>query len=118
MEKEVSSTKIDNPPDKFSPGDEFVFESKLTDPATGNSAGTDGGYCVLVHPARKGAIAQCSVTLFLKDGTIAVEGGTRFAKTLVIPVVGGTGTYEGARGSLLVEELKGKRSNLTVHLLP
>ncbi len=117
-EKEVSSTNIDNPPDKFSQGDEFVFESKLTDPATGNSAGKDGGYCVIIHAARKGGSAQCSVTLFLSGGTIAVDGGVRFAKTFSLPVVGGTGTYEGARGSVLIEDLKGGRSNLTVHLLP
>ncbi len=103
VERAGSETEIDNPPrKKFSQGDEFVFEGKLTDLATGDPAGSDGGFCVVVKAARQSATNQCSVTLFLRDGQIALVGGVQFrrgAGTFTVPVVGGTEAYEGARAS-------------------
>jgi len=122
VERAGSETEIDNPPrKKFSQGDEFVFEGKLTDLATGDPAGSDGGFCVVVKAARKGAASQCSATLFLRDGTIALDGGIQFqqGRAFTVPVVGGTEAYEGAQGSVLIEDRKGKPiADFTVHLLP
>ncbi len=123
VESELSSTEIANPPlKKFSQGDAFAFQGKLTDLATGDPAGSDGGFCVFFKAARQSATGQCSATLFLRDGQIALGGGVQFrrgVRTLTIPVVGGTEAYEGAQGSVLIEDRKGKPlADYTVHLLP
>jgi len=118
VERTVQNTQVHNPPKGFSQGDEFVFRSKLTD-TSGQRAGTDGGYCIFTKAARRSPVAECSASLFLSDGKISVSGGANLGgRKVLLPVVGGTGAYEGAQGTLLVEERKGNKSDLTVNLQP
>jgi hypothetical protein len=60
---------------------------------------------------------QGSFTLYLADGEIAVTGGHATTSRFTLPVVGGTGRYAGARGTLAVAPGKGETARLTVTLL-
>jgi len=115
---------IDNPPKmrnpenpRFSPGDGFVFTSRLFNEAN-KRIGTNHVHCTVT---RGGTFArargQCNSTLALRDGTLAISGLLR-GENPAIAVVGGTGAYEGARGSITFRDLPRGRTEDTIHLLP
>ena len=71
----------------------------LLDPATHARAGRSHGVCQVTVPGPR-AVALCSQTLVIKDGTLAIQGAYPFVKkTVVFAVVGGTGKYDGASGT-------------------
>ena len=70
-----------------------------------------------------GATAEISGQLFLVGGSLRAEGIVHISggpSRFELPVVGGTGRFVGARGSLRVRDLiaSGDRSAMTVRLLP
>jgi hypothetical protein len=115
---------IDNPPKarnprnpRFSPGDGFVFTSPLFN-EDNKRIGTIHVFCAVT---RGGTFArargQCHGTYALRDGTLAVSAVLR-GDNPRIAVVGGTGAYEGARGSITFRDLPRGRTEDTIHLLP
>ena len=64
------------------------------------------------------ARSQCNGTYALSDGTLAASAVVRGGQLPTIAVVGGTGAYEGARGSITDRDLPRGRVEATVHLLP
>jgi Allene oxide cyclase barrel like domain len=94
-----------------------VFRGKLTD-TSGQPAGTDGGYCVITKANRRNPVGECSATLFLQDGKITVSGGVNLRGNMLLPVVGGTGTYEGVQGTIRIQGRRDGRNDLTVNLHP
>src|SRR4051794_4983702 len=124
VEKGGSFKFIDNPPKATkrhrapSPGDFFVFETPLYD-STNARAGTLIAHCT-VEPGA-GQLSDCEGTAKLNDGTLAFSGltGLNSLKN-VIAIVGGTGAYEGARGSVVSiarSHADNAPSDDTVHLL-
>jgi hypothetical protein len=108
--------QIDNPPHGKQPtiGDETVFVDDLVNTA-GRVVGTDHGVCTVTVPRR--AQGQCAVTYLLADGSITAQGiGLFRGRAFSIAVVGGTGAYEGVRGSATVT--LGTHEKVTIHLLP
>ncbi|NMO18934.1 dirigent protein [Pyxidicoccus fallax] len=79
-----------------SPGDLFVFDQPLLNEAREN-IGSNSGYCVRTLP---GQFSECQWTLTLADGTITVAGREAETGTSYVPIVGGTGSYQGVRGVL------------------
>jgi hypothetical protein len=70
-----------------------------------------------------GAKVDVDGQLFLPGGSIAVGGIARFSEgpsRFSLPVVGGTGRYAGARGSLSVHDItsNGDKSAFDIQLLP
>jgi hypothetical protein len=63
------------------------------------------------------ASSQCNGTYALRDGTLAANAVIRGGEA-TIALVGGTGAYEGARGSITDRDLPRGRTEATVHLLP
>jgi hypothetical protein len=117
VERAVQSTEIPNPPRGLSQGDGFAFRSKLTD-ASGQAAGTDHYSCVFTKAGRRNPVVVCTASIFLRDGRITVAGGVNLARRLqLIPVVGGTGAYEGAGGTLLIANRR-HTADLTINLRP
>ena len=124
VEKGGASKFIDNPPKARtrtgapSPGDEFIYASPLYD-ESGARAGLVAIHCTVeVGTARN--FADCQGTAKLKDGTFAVSGLSGDARTTVVAITGGTGAYEGARGSVTSVARSGADnapSDDTVHLL-
>jgi hypothetical protein len=115
---------IDNPPKarnrrnpRFSPGDAFVFTSPLFNEAN-KRIGTLHVHCTLTRGGTFARVrGQCNATYALRDGTLAVSAVLR-GEDAAIAVIGGTGAYEGARGSITDRDLPRGRTEDTVHLLP
>ncbi|WP_241759339.1 dirigent protein [Pyxidicoccus parkwayensis] len=79
-----------------SPGDMFVFDQPLLNEAR-QPIGSNSGYCIRTLP---GQFSECQWTLTMANGTITVAGREAETGTSLIPIIGGTGAYVGARGVL------------------
>lgn len=118
-ETETGGSENDVPPlsngeEEVSGGDSFTFTSDLSGDATGTSV----GQCVA---ATEEFETICSATLRLEDGAIELAGSPDFAAQedggFEVAIVGGTGAYEGAMGSMTVDEEEGGDSTNTLNLL-
>jgi hypothetical protein len=74
------------------------------------------------HFGRAGATVELNGQMFLRGGSLLVEGigpVTQGRNHFTLPIIGGTGTYAGARGSIDLRDLgaNGDRSDVAVHLL-
>ena len=97
----------------FSLGDEFVFTSELT--RHGKTVGHTGVVCTVTSVEREES--QCNGTAWFDKGQIAIQGlvagePERFS----FPIIGGTGVFEGAGGTLVVTELSDTEELLAFHL--
>lgn len=71
---------------------------------------------------RAGATVELNGQMFLRRGSPLVEGIGQVMpgpNHFTLPIIGGTGTYAGARGSIELRDLDacGDRSDITLHLL-
>lgn len=122
------STLVDNAPKspskdpesrrfRLSAGDELVNRTPVLDHKGGARIGTSYAHAVVVNGRRFGnASLQANIVLALRDGTIALAGLVDAAQR-PLAVVGGTGAYDGARGSATEKET-GSGAELTIRLLP
>ncbi len=107
---------------RFSGGDMHVFTSRYVDDAN-KPAGRLYAYCITVRGGRTFVQAsfQCNATIVLRDGTLAGSvafRGNQRDEDVLTAITGGTGAYEGARGSLSQRNLPRERIENTIHLLP
>lgn len=126
-EKGGAFAVVDNPPRsrvkgeraRISPGDLFVFNQPLFDSAR-KAVGRLHVSCTATRGGAdiERATFACAGGYGLAGGSIEVATVTKLAGTTKIAVTGGTGKYEGARGSATsVESGKGTSAE-TVKLLP
>jgi hypothetical protein len=108
-------TEVRNPPKGLSQGDAAVYRATLKD-TSGQAAGTYHSHCVITK-AGNHPVALCTDSFFLRDGRITAVGGVHLDRNQLLPVVGGTGAYEGAQGTLLIEVRK-RTPALTFQLQP
>jgi hypothetical protein len=121
---------VDNPPRSkarrgerdISAGDAVVVTEQALD-ESGRRVGTAHVHCVATRGSRNPdrATAQCAATLRLRDGDIMGAFVFRGEEPRTVAVTGGTGAYEGARGSITFAEQKIGRRTLDqarIHLLP
>jgi hypothetical protein len=71
---------------------------------------------------RRGATVDLVGQLFLHGGSLRVEGVVQVRpgpNHFVLPIVGGTGTYAGARGTVDLKDIgtSGDRSALVIHVI-
>jgi hypothetical protein len=113
---------VDNPPKvtkKRGPGagDSLIFANKLTD-ASGKAAGTLVASCDV---ATQPNTLLCTGVWKLANGTLTGTAlGTLTGRTTTIAITGGTGAYEGARGSITSvarSNADNAPSDDTIHLL-
>jgi hypothetical protein len=113
------------------PGDQFAFKSGLYKWAGGKRGarvGRDEGHCTLIRVAgdeqHLSVDAHCAASFFLPGGTVVAEAVLSLREGPLkadIPIVGGTGSYAGARGVLHLRDLGGGdvgHTSLTFRLLP
>jgi hypothetical protein len=127
IEDEGTFRFIDNPPrsrdrrnPRISAGDILLLTNRVL-----NEANTPVGRLLVDCTAVRGgrtferAYYQCEGTYRLGNGVLTILAGFRGSEveTLTYPVVGGTGAYEGARGSIRSRPLAGDRTESTFHLL-
>jgi len=112
---------IDNPPrqgEEAPPlaGDMFVGSSPLFTKA-GKRAGTLDFQCAVITGGERGRI-HCTGVYSLAGGTIAAQVVfPGFRPVTRIAITGGTGAYEGARGSIISRERRNETVD-TIRLLP
>jgi hypothetical protein len=86
------------------PGDVLIGASKVYDQAGARALGHTAELCTITSGGSNFACAL-DVTLLLNDGTLVVSGNPHPARTpWTAAVVGGTGAYAGARGTLRVTD--------------
>jgi hypothetical protein len=110
--RSTSFVTIDNAPKGPSIGDSFVFTDNLY--SGGKKVGRDQGTCYnTIHQEK-----ECSGSVILADGRIAIESAFNEAKAgrLVNAVLGGTGAYRDARGAATVIARSGGRTLLVIDL--
>jgi hypothetical protein len=112
---------LDAPPaatreDDISPGDAFYGVSKLYS-LEGRRIGRDQVACTFVD--RRG-FAERGATVTLAKGSIYLRAGLRFPEgpaKYTVAVIGGTGGFEGVRGSTLIADRGNGRSDFTMRLI-
>ncbi len=90
-------------------GDERIFADSLLD-TKGRKVGHDAGVCTFTSLAPPEA--ACHITFFLAGGEIAIQFLNAPPPRKLAAIVGGTGTYRGARGEAVIVE--GPRQTGTV----
>jgi hypothetical protein len=124
--REGSVSFVDNPPrgtrrrPRISAGDEVVFRQRAFDAANAR-VGSVYVHCIAVTGGTETrATFHCDGNYVLRDGSISVSAAFRGSEggNLTIAVTGGTGAYEGARGSINSRETTRNSTQDTVHLLP
>jgi hypothetical protein len=93
-------------------GDQFFEHGRVT----GAAAGRFQLVTQLVAGNGRHGTEQNAITLLLRDGTIASAGAHGTVDRFSMPVVGGTGAYEGARGVLSVSPGRHGAETMTVSL--
>lgn len=92
--------QIDNAPHGVSVGDEFYESGVLR--AAGHRLGRYALTAQLVGGTPAHGLEQTTLTAFLPHGQVVATGGHRTVDRFTLPVVGGTGTYAGAAGTLSI----------------
>jgi allene oxide cyclase len=80
------------------PGDIMTFKGVLTDPADNKRVGREYGQCIRVDTVDK--VWQCSFTFVLTEGQLSIAGAYFDAGESQFAVTGGTGSFEGAKGTM------------------
>jgi hypothetical protein len=92
-------------------GDLLGFGDKVT----GDDTGVDRGVCVIIGKDE----ATCTIQMRLSKGTLTAQGtGHERDTNAPFAVTGGTGAYNGARGTALVTDVNSTTATIQVTLLP
>jgi hypothetical protein len=82
------------------------------DAITGDDSGYDRAACTIV-----GRSAVCTIQVQLSKGTLSVQGiAPQRSNNTPFAVIGGTGAYDGARGTALVTDTSSTTTRITVAL--
>jgi len=121
-----SESIVDNPPRgmrsnrRISAGDFSVQTAPVFDESNTTRLGTSHSICVATRGGTLARVTfQCSGTVVLKQGTLALNFGGRPGSEVVAAITGGTGAFEGRTGSAASKNRP--NSNLTdetIHLVP
>jgi hypothetical protein len=122
----ASESFVDNPPRgtrsnrRISAGDFSVQTAPVFDESNTTRLGTSQTICVATRGGTLARVTfQCSGTVVLKQGTLALSFGGRPGNEVVAAITGGTGVFEGRTGSAASKHRP--NSNLTdetIHLMP
>ena len=92
-------------------GDRLGFGDKIT----GDDTGYDRAVCTVVGGKR----LLCTIQVQLSKGTLSVQGLIPQKSTNEpVAITGGTGAYDGARGTALVTDVSNTQTKIDVSLLP
>jgi allene oxide cyclase len=100
-------------------GDILAFRNPIFDGSRKHRLGVSSAQCIATRAGRiASATYTCSGTFAVNDGTIAVAALQRGEPTTQqLAVTGGTGAYNGARGTIVARMLKSGTED-TITLLP
>jgi hypothetical protein len=95
----LAATRIDVGARGVSPGDQEIIRARLLERGTGNTIGRSELVCTFVDSGRS---RSCRGTYILPKGKIVVGGSLLYQQFYELAVLGGTGLYDNARGTLTV----------------
>jgi len=107
VERALTDATLDLGAKGDSVGDLLTWGNPIFDAGNKTQIGTDQGYCVRVVVGKSW---ECTWTTLFKDGQIMVEGPFYDDKDSVFTIIGGTGKYAGARGSMKLHARDAKAS--------
>ena len=110
VERALTDATVDLGTPGDSVGDLLTFANPVYDQANKVQLGTDQGYCVRVAVGKSW---ECFWTLMLKEGQITVEGPFFDQGDSLMAITGGTGKYNGAKGSMKLHPRDAKGSSYT-----
>ncbi len=110
VERALTDATLDLGAKGDSVGDLLTWSNPIFDAADKNQIGTDQGYCVRVLVGKSW---ECTWTTLLKDGQIMVEGPFYDDKDSLFTIIGGTGKFAGARGSMKLHARDAKATSYT-----
>ena len=102
---EIAVSRVDVGARGTSPGDVEVVRSRLRERVTQNTIGRSELVCTFVDRVRS---RVCRGTYILPKGKIVVGGSILYSQFYDLAVVGGTGLYDNARGTLTVTQTSRK----------
>jgi hypothetical protein len=113
-----SDTPLDLGQNGFSAGDQDLFTGALT--RSGTHVGRLVGSCTTARVGRSSADQLCEFVLRLRKGQITASGSVGSTSqgpgTFSLPILGGTGRYQGAAGQIAVTSSNAKSIPITVSL--
>jgi hypothetical protein len=109
LDRETRFAFVDNPPRRRErAGDLFVINARLRNAADRRAGRLHASFAETQPPPR--VVAQGSATFILRNGQIMVSGPIvdqgRADRTDTFAVVGGTGAYTAARGTMVSTETR------------
>jgi hypothetical protein len=94
------------------PGDRLGFGDKIN----GDDTGISRAVCTILNGGRQ---LPCNIWVKLSRGTIELQGMVpEKSRNAPIAVVGGTGSYNGARGTAYATDVSKTKTSIVVDLLP
>jgi hypothetical protein len=93
-------------------GDVVIFENPVFD-RQGTRIGTDTGVCTVLNKTQ----SMCETTLLLPKGQIVTHGLQTAKTSFDVAVIGGTGFYAGARGTMTARPIKDGGATMVINLL-
>ena len=97
-----TTTDTGNPGDSV--GDLLTYANAIYGATDKKKVGKTEGYCIRIVV---GSAYECNWTTLLPKGQIVVQGSFYDTKDSTLAVIGGTGAYASARGSMKLHALKG-----------
>jgi hypothetical protein len=98
-DRELAVSRVDVGPRGTSPGDTEIIRVRLRERVTQNTIGRAELVCTFVDSVRS---RVCRGTYILPKGKIVVGGSILYRQFYDLAVLGGTGLYDNARGTLTV----------------
>lgn len=110
-DRQLAMTPVDLGPKGTSPGDMEISSSRVFQRGTGTTIGRSELVCTYIDSVR---LRGCRGTYTLPRGKLVVGGSILYRQFYDLAVVGGTGLYDNARGTLTVTRTQ---SNPPRHLI-
>lgn len=107
--------QIDNAPKGISPGDQF-FGHGVISGSSGRRLGSFTLTTELIAGRASRGTEQSTMIISLPTGQLVITGGHRTADRFSMAVVGGTGRYAGARGTISITPGPHDSEHATIHL--
>lgn len=104
-DRELAATRLDLGPPGTSPGDMEVVRTVLVQRGTMDTIGRAELLCTFVDSGRS---RICRGTYILPKGKLVVGGSILYRQFYDLAVLGGTGLYDNARGTLTVTRTQRK----------
>lgn len=120
-DEQLPPTVVDVNDDGEGPGDYFLFADPLynSQRQLGKARGAQVGRVdgVFTIGAERSGSVRVLATFFFPDGKLEVGGALRENRVSVVPVLGGTGAYANARGTVKATDRR-DRTDFVIRLFP